>query len=81
MIVTKDLGGAGGALAKMMLKKNMLHEGDYVMGVMTGGGFGSVDIKVKGTQENPVVEFETSEIKETFLLNKLQLPNSSPCCQ
>lgn len=57
MIVTKDLGGAGVALAKMMLKKNMLHEGDYVMGVMTGGGFGSVDIKVKPN----AIEFETSE--------------------
>ncbi|MBQ4114133.1 hypothetical protein IJD34_01875 [bacterium] len=57
MVVTKDLGGAGVALAKMMAKKNMLNEGDYIMGVMTGGGFGSVDIKVR----NKVVEFETSE--------------------
>ena len=56
-VVTKDLGGAGAALAQMMAKKNMLHEGDYVMGVMTGGGFGSVDLKVK----NGFVEFETSE--------------------
>ena len=57
MVVTKDLGGTGVALAHMMAKKNMLNEGDYVMGVMTGGGFGSVDIKVKNGQ----VEFETSE--------------------
>lgn len=57
MIVTKDLGGAGVALAKMMVKKNMLKEGDYIMGVMTGGGFGSVDIKVKSNN----IEFETSE--------------------
>lgn len=57
LVVTKDLGGAGVALAKMLAKKNMLKEGDYVMGVMTGGGFGSVDIKVK----NKNVEFETSE--------------------
>ena len=57
MIVTKDLGGAGVALAKMLAKKNMLHEGDYIMGVMTGGGFGSVDIKVKPN----AIEFETSE--------------------
>lgn len=57
MVVTKDLGGAGVALARMMVKRNMLNEGDYVMGVMTGGGFGSVDIKVK----KDVVEFETSE--------------------
>lgn len=57
MIVTKDLGGTGVALAQMMAKKNMLNEGDYIMGVMTGGGFGSVDIKVK----NNNVEFETSE--------------------
>ena len=57
MVVTKDLGGAGVALAKMMVKKNMLKEGDYIMGVMTGGGFGSVDIKVKSN----AIEFETSE--------------------
>lgn len=57
LIVTKDLGGAGAALAEMLAKKNMLHEGDYIMGVMTGGGFGSVDLKVK----NNIVEFETSE--------------------
>ena len=56
-VVTKDLGGTGVALAQMMAKKKMLNEGDYVMGVMTGGGFGSVDIKVKGG----TVEFETSE--------------------
>ncbi|MBE7704077.1 MAG: hypothetical protein E7Z89_08540 [Cyanobacteria bacterium SIG28] len=56
-VVTKDLGGAGAGLAQMMAKKNMLNEGDYVMGVMTGGGFGSVDIKVK----NGIVEIETSE--------------------
>ena len=56
-VVTKDLGGAGVALAQIMAKKDMLHEGDYVMGVMTGGGFGSVDIKVK----DGIVEFETSE--------------------
>lgn len=57
MVVTKDLGGTGVALAQMLAKRNMLKEGDYVMGVMTGGGFGSVDIKVK----NNIVEFETSE--------------------
>lgn len=57
VVVTKDLGGTGVALASMMAKKKMLQEGDYVMGIMTGGGFGSVDIKVK----NNTVEFETSE--------------------
>lgn len=57
MVVTKDLGGTGIALAKILAKQNMLKEGDYIMGVMTGGGFGSVDIKVK----NNIVEFETSE--------------------
>lgn len=56
-VVTKDLGGSGVALARLMAKKKMLKEGDYIMGVMTGGGFGSVDIKVK----NNNVEFETSE--------------------
>ena len=57
IVVTKDLGSAGVALAKLMMKKNMLKEGDYIMGVMTGGGFGSVDIKVKANN----IEFETSE--------------------
>ncbi len=56
-VVTKDLGGSGVALARLMAKKKMLKEGDYIMGVMTGGGFGSVDIKVK----NNYAEFETSE--------------------
>ena len=56
-VVTKDLGGTGVAVAQLMARKKMLKEGDYVMGVMTGGGFGSVDIKVK----NHIVEFETSE--------------------
>ena len=57
LVVTKDLGGTGVALAQMLAKNNMLNEGDYIMGIMTGGGFGSVDIKVK----NNSVEFETSE--------------------
>lgn len=55
--VTKDLGGCGIALAKLLSKQGELNEGDYIMGVMTGGGFGSVDIKVKDKK----VEFETSE--------------------
>jgi hypothetical protein len=57
LFVTKDLGGTGLGLAKVMGEKGMLKEGDYIMGVMTGGGFGSVDIKVK----NGIVEIETSE--------------------
>ena len=56
-VVTKDLGGAGIGLAKLLAKRKMLNEGDYVMGVMTGGGFGSVDLKVI----NGNVNFETSE--------------------
>ncbi len=61
MVVTKDLGGAGLALAKILTERKELKQGDYIMGVMTGGGFGSVDIKVKGKPEDPIVEFETSE--------------------
>ncbi len=57
LFVTKDLGGTGLGLAKAMGAKGMLHEGDYIMGVMTGGGFGSVDVKVKHGK----VEIETSE--------------------
>lgn len=57
MVVTKDLGAAGMGLAKLLADRNQLKEGDYIMGVMTGGGFGSVDLKVK----NQNVEFETSE--------------------
>ena len=56
-VVTKDLGGAGLGIAKILAKQNKLNEGDYIMGIMTGGGFGSVDIKVK----HGVVEIETSE--------------------
>ncbi len=56
-VVTKDLGGAGLGIAKILAKRNQLNEGDYIMGIMTGGGFGSVDIKVK--HDN--VEIETSE--------------------
>jgi len=59
--VTKDLGGTGLGIAKKMADKDMLKPGDYIMGIMTGGGFGSVDIKVKGHEQYPVVEFETSE--------------------
>ncbi len=61
MVVTKDLGGTGLALAKVLADKKQLNHGDYIMGVMTGGGFGSVDIKVKGKPEDPIVEIETSE--------------------
>lgn len=61
MIVTKDLGGTGLALSKILADQKQLNHGDYIMGVMTGGGFGSVDIKVKGKPEDPIVEIETSE--------------------
>lgn len=57
LFVTKDLGGTGLGLAKVLGAKGMLKEGDYIMGVMTGGGFGSVDVKVKDGK----VEIETSE--------------------
>ena len=56
-VVTKDLGGTGVGLAKLLAKRNMLHNADYIMGVMTGGGFGSVDLKVHDGK----VFFETSE--------------------
>jgi len=70
-VVTKDLGGAGVALAKVLADRGELHAGDYIMGVMTGGGFGSVDIKVKGTEKKPVVEFETSESSSYLTGNTL----------
>lgn len=57
LIVTKDLGGCGLAISKLLAEKNQLHEGDYIMGIMTGGGFGSVDIKV----DDGKVRVETSE--------------------
>ena len=56
-MATKDLGGAGLAIAKILGQRNELKEGDYLMGIMTGGGFGSVDIKVKDNK----VEIETSD--------------------
>lgn len=55
--ITKDLGGAGIGIAQKLDERNELHEGDYIIGLMSGGGFGSVDIKVK----NKNVEIETSE--------------------
>lgn len=72
LIVTKDLGGAGLSIAKILAKRDELNVGDYIMGVMTGGGFGSVDIKVKGTEEKPVVEFETSE-SSSYLSGNTQM--------
>ncbi|MBQ8848605.1 MAG: hypothetical protein IJ003_06640 [Candidatus Gastranaerophilales bacterium] len=70
-IVTKDLGGAGLAIAKILAQKGELKIGDYIMGVMTGGGFGSVDIKVKGDEDTPIVEFETSESSSYLTGNTL----------
>lgn len=70
-VVTKDLGGAGVALAKVLAQRNELKAGDYIMGVMTGGGFGSVDIKVKGSERAPIVEFETSESSSYLTGNTL----------
>lgn len=62
LVVTKDLGGTGLGIAQCMAKQGMLNTGDYIMGVMTGGGFGSVDIKVKEDEKGKqYVEFETSE--------------------
>lgn len=72
LVVTKDLGGAGLALAKILAKRDELQAGDYIMGVMTGGGFGSVDVKVKGSAENPIVEFETSE-SSSYLSGNTQM--------
>lgn len=72
LVVTKDLGGAGLALAKILAERDELKAGDYIMGVMTGGGFGSVDIKVKGTESKPVVEFETSE-SSSYLSGNTQM--------
>ena len=62
LVVTKDLGGTGLGIAQSMAKQGLLNTGDYIMGVMTGGGFGSVDIKVKEDDNGKqYVEFETSE--------------------
>lgn len=72
LIVTKDLGGAGLAIARILALNEQLEVGDYIMGVMTGGGFGSVDIKVKGTKDNPIVEFETSE-SSSYLTGNTQM--------
>lgn len=71
LVVTKDLGGAGLAIAKILAQRDELKCGDYIMGVMTGGGFGSVDIKVKGSEKNPYVEFETSESSSYLTGNTL----------
>lgn len=71
-VVTKDLGGAGIGIAQILAQRNELHDGDYIMGIMTGGGFGSVDIKVK----NNIVEVETSEsssyLTHDFINHKME---------
>ena len=71
-VVTKDLGGAGLGIAKILSKQDKLKEGDYIMGIMTGGGFGSVDIKVK----HGMVEVETSEsssyLTHDFINHKME---------
>ena len=65
LFVTKDLGGTGLGIAKVLGEKGKLKYGDYIMGIMTGGGFGSVDIKVKDGR----VEVETSESSSYLTAN------------
>ena len=65
LYVTKDLGGTGLGIAKVLGEKGMLKNGDYIMGIMTGGGFGSVDLKVKDDR----VEIETSESSSYLTAN------------
>lgn len=62
-VVTKDLGGAGLGIAKILAQRDELKEGDYIVGIMTGGGFGSVDIKV----EHGFVKVETSETSSNII--------------
>ncbi|MBQ3641416.1 hypothetical protein II906_05790, partial [bacterium] len=65
LFVTKDLGGTGLGIAKVLGEKGMLKNGDYIMGIMTGGGFGSVDLKVKDDR----VEIETCESSSYLTAN------------
>ncbi len=67
LVATKDLAGCGLAISRKMLQKGLLKEGDYVMAVMTGGGFGSVDIKRK----HNCVEVEASESSSYLTGNHL----------
>ena len=74
-MATKDLGGAGLSIAKILSSRGELKEGDYIMGIMTGGGFGSVDIKVK------VIVSSKSKLSKTDIIkyNKQYKYNKCKC--
>jgi len=62
-VVAKDLLGTGISLASILAKhpqyKDKIKQGDFfAVGIMTGGGFGSVNIKAK---DQKTVEIEASE--------------------
>lgn len=67
LVVTKDLGGAGLALAKTLAQRNELKEGDYAIAIMTGGGYGDVELKVK----NGIVNIETNECSSNLAYDKV----------
>ncbi len=76
LVATKDLGGAGLAIMKRLKNKNMLNVGDYIVGILTGGGFGSVDLKVRKNS----VDVETCESSNHLTGNlnlKDELKNNS----
>jgi len=54
----KDLAGAGFSALKMFLAKQAIPEGSYYSVVLTGGGFGAVNLK---RNEKDTITIETSE--------------------
>lgn len=70
-IPTKDLGGTGIGIAKLLANHpvyaDKLKEGSYIVGVMTGGGFGSVNMKVL---DNRYMLIETSESSHNLAIDQ-----------
>ncbi|MDD3012446.1 MAG: hypothetical protein PHC34_01940 [Candidatus Gastranaerophilales bacterium] len=69
-IPTKDLGGTGIGIAQILANhpkyKDEFKEGFYAVGVMTGGGFGSVNIQVL---DEKYMQIQTSESSHNLAMD------------
>jgi|GEM_PF-5494788 len=69
-IPTKDLGGTGIGIAQILANhpkyKDEFKEGFYAVGVMTGGGFGSVNIQVL---DKKYMQIQTSESSHNLAMD------------
>lgn len=68
LIARKDLCATGLGLVKILKSKNLLKEDDYVVGIMTGGGFGSVEVKLSGDK---LVKIENSESGSDLVFDEM----------